>query len=48
MPLGKREEDLLKNEEEDRRDHSREKGLGEEERKEKGIKVSERRRIESG
>jgi hypothetical protein len=44
----KSEEDLLKKEKEDRSDHPREKRLGEEERKETRIKVSERPRIESG
>lgn len=48
LRLEKNEEDLLKKEEEDRSNHPREKGLGEEERIETGIKVSERRRIESG
>jgi hypothetical protein len=38
----------MKKDEEDRSDHPREKGLGEEDRKEKWIKISERCRIESG
>jgi hypothetical protein len=48
LRLERGEEDLLKKEEKDRRDHPRKKGLGKEGRKEWSIKVSERHRIKSG